>query len=145
MATENDLSRVENTGNLRSINRHVWDQEQLESHLANGDSRHSRVLTRLRAYPGEEEAEGLPSERNYVDASSWSRSVWVLEAKPGPWTKYFAVFNVTNESRTLDVGNLNLTIDQTWTDLVEGTSCVTDRSGPLELEPYRFLWIGNGV
>ena len=56
----------------------------------------------------------------------------------------FAVFNVTNESRTLDVGNLNLTIDQTWTDLVEGTS-VTDQSGPLELEPYRFLWIANGV
>ena len=56
----------------------------------------------------------------------------------------FAVFNVTNETRTLDMGYLNLTIDQTWIDLVEG-AIVTDRSGPLELEPYRFLWIGNDV
>ena len=56
----------------------------------------------------------------------------------------FAVFNVTNETRMLDVGNLNLTIDQTWIDLVEGAS-VTDRSDPLCLAPYRFLWIGNEV
>ncbi|MBU25694.1 MAG: hypothetical protein CMD99_06660 [Gammaproteobacteria bacterium] len=54
----------------------------------------------------------------------------------------FAIFNVTKEPRILHVDNLDLTLDHTWLDLVVGDS-VTDRSGPLELEPYRFLWIGN--
>lgn len=145
VATENDLSRVENTGNLRSINRHVWDQEQLESHLANGDSRHSRVLTRLLA---------LIRVRKKQKAFHPNATMLTLHLGPGLfgfWRQsldrgqnIFAVFNVTNETRMLDVGNLNLTIDQAWIDLVEGAS-VTDRSGPLCLAPYRFLWIGNEV
>ena len=32
LATKNDIP-VENTGNLRSINRHIWDQDELELNL----------------------------------------------------------------------------------------------------------------
>tara|TARA_B100000212_G_scaffold341582_1_gene325188 strand:+ start:3231 stop:4964 length:1734 start_codon:yes stop_codon:yes gene_type:complete len=143
VATENDLARLRNTGNLRSINRHVWDQEELESNLANADSRHSRALNRLLT---------LIRVRKKQKAFHPNAKMLTLHLGPGLlgfWRQsldreqnIFAIFNVTNETRMLDTGALNLTIDKTWTDLLDGAS-VTDRSGLLELEPYRFLWIGN--
>ena len=143
LATENDLSRVENTGNLRSINRYIWGQEELDRNLANGDSRHSRVFTQLLA---------LIRVRKKQKAFHPNATMLTLNYGPGLfgfWRQsldreqnIFAIFNVTKEPRILHVDNLDLTLDHTWLDLVVGDS-VIDRSGPLELEPYRFLWIGN--
>ena len=54
----------------------------------------------------------------------------------------FAVFNVTNETVLFDVGELNLTIDHVWMDLVSGTIFEAG-VGSVELQPYQFLWISN--
>ena len=56
--------------------------------------------------------------------------------------KIFAIFNISKEMRTFSVETLNLTIEQSWSDLIGGVGFI-DRSGRVELGPYHFLWIGN--
>lgn len=48
LATGNDEQRVERSKHNRAINRHQWDVDQLEAHLASADSHHTQVFSRLR-------------------------------------------------------------------------------------------------
>ena len=143
LATRNDHSRVENTGNLRSINRHIWDQDALEVHLGNQESHHRKVLIRLLE---------LIQTRKQQKAFHPNATMFTLSLGPGLlgfWRqsldreqKIFAIFNISKEKRTLPMETLNLTIEQRWNDLISGIDFI-DRSGTLELAPYDFLWIGN--
>ena len=143
LATRNDHSRVENTGNLRSINRHIWDQDALEVHLGNQESHHRKVLVRLLK---------LIQTRKQQKAFHPNATMFTLNLGPGLlgfWRlsldreqKIFAIFNISKEKRTLSMETLNLTIEQRWIDLISGVDFI-DRSGTIELDPYDFLWIGN--
>ena len=143
LATKNDYSRVENTGNLRSINRHIWDQDELELHLENRESHHRTVLVRLLE---------LIQTRKRQKAFHPNATMFTLNLGPGLlgfWRqsldreqKIFAIFNISKDMRTLPMETLNLTIEQRWIDLISGVDFI-DRSGTLELGPYDFLWIGN--
>ena len=143
LATKNDHSRVENTGNLRSINRHIWDQHELELHLGNRESHHRKVLVRLLE---------LVQTRKQQKAFHPNATMFTLSLGPGLlgfWRqsldreqKIFAIFNISKEMRTLPMETLNLTIEQSWIDLISGVDFI-DRSGTVELGPYHFLWIGN--
>ena len=142
-ATENDVSRVENTGNLRSINRHVWELEDLERRLTEKDSHHGRVFNRLTE---------LIKLRRACEAFHPNATMFTLqlgEAVFGLWRQstdrgqdIFAIFNVTNESVLFEIGSLNLTIDHIWMDLISGAIYEAGQ-GTVELEPYQFLWISN--
>ena len=143
LATKNDHSRVENTGNLRSINRHIWDQDELELYLGNQESHHRKVLVRLLK---------LIQTRKQQKAFHPNATMFTLNLGPGLlgfWRlsldreqKIFAIFNISKEKRTLPMETLNLTIEQRWIDLISGVEFI-DRSKTLELDPYDFLWIGN--
>ncbi len=143
LATKNDHSRVENTGNLRSINRHIWDQDELELYLGNQESHHRKVLVRLLE---------LIQTRKQQNAFHPNATMFTLNLGPGLlgfWRlsldreqKIFAIFNISKEKRTLPMETLNLTIEQRWIDLISGVEFI-DRSRTLELDPYDFLWIGN--
>ena len=143
LATKNDHSRVENTGNLRSINRHIWDQDELELYLGNQESHHRKVLVRLLK---------LIQTRKQQKAFHPNATMFTLNLGPGLlgfWRlsldreqKIFAIFNISKEKRTLPMETLNLTIEQRWIDLISGVEFI-DRSRTLELDPYDFLWIGN--
>lgn len=143
LATKNDYSRVENTGNLRSINRHIWDLDELESHLGSQESHHHKVLVRLLQ---------LIQTRKQQKAFHPNATMFTLNLGPGLlgfWRqsldreqKIFAIFNISKEKRTLPMESLNLTIEQRWIDLISGVDFI-DRSGALELGPYDFFWIGN--
>lgn len=143
LATKNDHSRVENTGNLRSINRHIWDQDELELYLGNQESHHRKVLVRLLK---------LIQTRKQQNAFHPNATMFTLNLGPGLlgfWRlsldreqKIFAIFNISKEKRTLPMETLNLTIEQRWIDLISGVEFI-DRSRTLELDPYDFLWIGN--
>lgn len=142
-ATENDVSRVGNTGNLRSINRHVWELDDLERRLTEKNSHHGRVFNRLTE---------LIKLRKGCEAFHPNATMFTLQlgdAVFGFWRKsidrsqdIFAVFNVTDESVLFDIGDLNLTIDHVWMDLVSGTIFEAGEES-VELEPYQFLWISN--
>ena len=43
LATKNDADKVEHTGNFRSINRHIWDEDELVAKLSTG-THHQRVF-----------------------------------------------------------------------------------------------------
>lgn len=143
LATKNDHSRVENTGNLRSINRHIWDQDALELYLGNQESHHRKVLVRLLK---------LIQTRKQQKAFHPNATMFTLNLGPGLlgfWRlsldreqKIFAIFNISKAKRTLPMETLNLTIEQRWIDLISGVEFI-DRSRTLELDPYDFLWIGN--
>ena len=143
LATKNDHSRVENTGNLRSINRHIWDHDELELNLRNRESHHYKVLVRLLE---------LIQTRKHQKAFHPNATMLTLNLGSGLlgfWRqsldreqKIFAVFNISKEMRVLPLETLNLTIEQSWIDLISGVDFI-DRSGTVELSPYDFLWIGN--
>lgn len=142
-ATENDVSRVGNTGNLRSINRHVWELDDLERRLTEKDSHHSRVFSRLTE---------LIKLRKGCEAFHPNATMFTLQLGDAVFgflrksidrsQDIFAVFNVTDESVLFDIGDLNLTIDHVWMDLVSGTIFEAGEES-VELEPYQFLWISN--
>ena len=142
-ATENDVSRVENTGNLRSINRHVWELEELEHRLADENYHHGLVFNQLTQ---------LIMLRKRCKAFHPNATMFTLHLADsvfGFWRQsldreqdIFAVFNVTDAAIPFDLSGLNLTIDNVWVDLVSG-STFEDTTGSIELRPYQFLWISN--
>ena len=48
LATNNDLSRVENTGHNRAINRHQWALDELTGYLNDAKSQHARCLQAIK-------------------------------------------------------------------------------------------------
>jgi len=143
LATKNDHSRVENTGNLRSINRHIWDQDELELHLGNRESHHRKVLVRLlELIQTRKQQKAFHPNATMLTLSLGSGLLGFWRQSLDREQKIFAIFNISKEMRTLPMETLNLTIKQRWIDLISGVDFI-DRSGTLELGPYDFLWIGN--
>jgi sucrose phosphorylase len=111
--------------------------------LTEKDSHHSRVFSRLTE---------LIKLRKGCEAFHPNATMFTLQLGDAVFgflrksidrsQDIFAVFNVTDESVLFDIGDLNLTIDHVWMDLVSGTIFEAGEES-VELEPYQFLWISN--
>lgn len=142
LGTENDYDRVENTGQFRSINRHIWDMEKLDEQL-NTETHHQKVfnaITRLakirRAQPAFH-----PNATQYIMHMGdnlfafWRQSL-------GRQQSLFAIFNVTSEPQSFNLSELNLIATDDWTDLLT-EQVYEDRVSKVTLMPYQFLWLAN--
>ncbi len=142
LGTENDYDRVENTGQFRSINRHIWDMEKLDEEL-NTETHHQKVfnaMTRLakirRAQPAFH-----PNATQYIMHMGdnlfafWRQSL-------GRQQSLFAIFNVTSEPQSFNLSELNLIATDDWTDLLTD-QVYEDRLSQVTLMPYQFLWLAN--
>tara|TARA_R110001632_G_scaffold1368_3_gene5482 strand:+ start:35969 stop:37729 length:1761 start_codon:yes stop_codon:yes gene_type:complete len=140
--TENDLDRVNNTGHYRSINRHIWDMEELE-HVLNTPTHHQKVfqsvtkLTQIRrAQPAFH-----PNATQYILHMGenlfafWRQS---LDRRQS----LFAVYNMTDQPQHFNLSELNLIANDDWTDLVS-EQVYEDRLGKVTLMPYQFVWLAN--
>jgi sucrose phosphorylase len=140
--TENDLARVNNTGHYRSINRHIWDMEDLE-HALNSPTHHQKVfqsvtkLTQIRrAQPAFH-----PNATQYILHMGenlfafWRQS---LDRRQS----LFAVYNMTDLPQHFNLSELNLIATDDWTDLVS-EQAYEDRLGKVTLMPYQFVWLAN--
>lgn len=142
LGTENDLERVEHTSSFRSINRHIWDADQLESKLA-GDTHHARVFQALT---------NLLKIRRQQTAFHPNATMFTLHTGEQVFAFWrqsidrrqsiFAIYNFSDQPQSLPLSELNLTLTDCWTDLISGER-YDDRGAQLRLMPYQFVWLSN--
>ena len=143
LGTPNDLEGVAQTGQYRSINRHVWDQAALDERLADDTSTQAQVLSGLRA---------LLKVRRAQRAFHPNAIQFTLQLGLeifGVWRQsmdrsqdIFCISNITAEPRLVELENINLVSTATWRDLLSGHIIEEDQKH-LELAPYQSVWLTN--
>ena len=143
LGTGNDYHRLEHTSHNRSINRHVWDEDQLLKHLDDPHSSHARVLAALK---------NLLAIRSKQPAFHPNATQFTLQLGDEVFAFWrqsqlrdqsiFVLNNVTDESVEVPLTSLNLIENEEWTDLIGGTQ-MTDTSGEIQLGPYESIWLTN--
>ena len=143
LATGNDLTRVEQTGHNRAINRHQWDMDELEALLTDNDSQHAQTYTALTALIS------LRKQQKAFHPNATQFTLHLTEQIFGFWRQsidrqqsIFCVYNISAEPQALLLSDLNLIVTDEWRDLVSNTY-YDDSEEPVVLAPYQFLWITN--
>ncbi len=144
LGTRNDHQRVENTGRVRSINRHQWDVEELQRYLADPHSGHCVVFQRLKA---------VLAIRVRQPALHPNAAQFTLHLGPalfGFWResldqgqRIFCVFNISDQPQTLNVTDLNLPDGGEWLNLIGEEVVDASDDSQLVLTPYTSLWLSN--
>ncbi|TBR38457.1 alpha-amylase [Marinomonas agarivorans] len=140
--TENDLERVEHTGHFRSINRHIWQLEDLE-HALNTNTHHQKVFAAMK---------GLLQLRRQQSAFHPNATQYVLHMGEGIFAFWrqsvdrrqsiFAIHNVTDQPQHFNLSDLNLIATADWVDLITDTH-YEDKMARVTLMPYQYIWLAN--
>ncbi|WP_020409941.1 alpha-amylase family glycosyl hydrolase [Hahella ganghwensis] len=141
-ATENDYQRVEHTGHYRSINRHIWQVENLEQALEH-DTHNQRVFNAIRKLLKIRRRQPAlhPNAVQYTlhtgEAlfSFWRQSIDRRQS-------IFAIHNVSDQPQTFNLSELNLIATDQWVDLIS-EKVFEDRVAQVTLMPYQYLWLSN--
>ena len=143
LGTHNDYERVENSGHYRAINRHQWDLHTLSSLLADTESQHARIFSRLKA---------LLAIRSRQPAFHPNALQYTLHLGPGvvgfrrdsidSAQSIFCISNITDEPTCLALPDVNLGHAEEWQDLISAEQ-LTERDGELTLKPYQTVWLSN--
>jgi len=141
--TENDHQRVEHTGRLRSINRHIWREEELSEALADGGLHHGLIFARLKTLLG------LRRRQPAFHPNATQFTMHLGTEVFGFWRQsmnrrqsIFCLYNITPQPRYLNLSDINLISTDNWRDLISGME-LNDLSSQLELAPYQALWLTN--
>lgn len=143
LGTHNDYDKLQKTGINRSINRHQWQLEKLESQLNNPESEHSIVLRELcrRIQIRRRQTAFHPNATQYT--------LQLKRALFGFWRQsmirdqsIFCIFNLTDIPQILRLSDLNLVCIDPWRDLISGET-ITDIHTRMNLHPYQAVWITN--
>ncbi|MBU6950427.1 sugar phosphorylase [Hahella sp. HN01] len=142
VGTENDHERVEHTGQFRSINRHIWRQQDLEQALQ-GDGHHPKVFAAMQKLIATRKRQKAfhPNATQYTlhtgDAlfSFWRQSQDRMQS-------IFAIHNVSDQPQTINLAELNLISTDQWFDLIS-EQAFEDRVGQIILRPYQYIWLTN--
>ena len=140
--TENDFQRVENTGHFRSINRHIWNMDDLE-HKLHTPTHHQKVFSAMRNLIQIRRGQPAfhPNATQYILHTGnklfafWRQS---LDRRQS----LFAIYNITDEPQSFNLAELNLIVTDDWIDLVTDQK-YEDRMAQVTLMPYQFLWLAN--
>lgn len=143
LATPNDLEGVRQTGRNRSINRHRWDAQRVESLLEDPESAtsqvHAELLRRLRlrakqpAFHPAATQFTLVLEHHFF--GFWRQSTDRRQS-------IFAIHNLSNQPRVLPLEELNLISTDHWHDLLSDQT-IGGIYATIELQPYQCLWLSN--
>lgn len=142
-ATENDYEMLEQTEHNRDINRHKWQSNELSTVLKNSDSVNAKVLNGLNKLIA------LRKQQSAFHPNATQFTLHLPDELFGFWRQslmrhqsIFVINNVTNQSQTLSLAQLNLIDMDDWKELISG-QMITDLYGEFTLEPYQTLWITN--
>ncbi|WLQ12814.1 sugar phosphorylase [Hahella aquimaris] len=142
VGTENDYERVEHTGQFRSINRHIWRQQDLEQALQ-GEGHHPKVFAAMQKLIAIRKRQKAfhPNATQYTlhtgDAlfSFWRQSQDRMQS-------IFAIHNVSDQPQSINLAELNLISTDQWFDLIS-EQAFEDRVGQIILRPYQYIWLTN--
>jgi glycosidase len=145
LGTRNDYEKLKNTHHNRAINRHRWDYEQLKQQLSDPASSHKKVLnsllslidirTKQKAFHPNATQFTLHLGLNLF--GFWRQSIDRRQS-------LFCVTNVTDKVVELPIGELNLIVTESWSDLISGLE-INDLIHAIELQPYQTVWISNKI
>ena len=141
--TPNDQQKFEMTSNKRSINRHNWDCDELVTELADQDSLHHRVFTRLT------EIIAIRKRQRAFHPNATQFTMHFDDSLFAFWRQsqdrrqsIFCIYNITDEVRNLALKDVNLIELDEWHDLISGYRYLDPRE-EIVLQPYEFVWISN--
>ena len=139
IGSPNDLAGVERTGRLRSINRKVWQWNELNQVMS--DERHasytvSRELARRLEMRGQQKAFHPEARQRVIDLDS----AFFIVRRDAEDSRVYGIFNVTAVPRTLELTRL-LPSHEAWTyvDLIGEQEY--ESNGELPLAPYQVVWL----
>lgn len=143
LATKNDTDRVEHTGNNRSINRHIWQENDLQQALVDENRHHHKVfkpLLRLlelrRVQPAfHPNATQFTLHLGLEVFAFWRQSIQREQS-------IFCLSNVTDSVQVINLSDINLIGTDTWVDLISGLEC-SSQDDSLSLSPYQSVWLNN--
>lgn len=142
-ATENDYESLHKTEHNRDINRHQWQESELTPLLEDTNSKHYAVLKGLNHLIA------LRKEQAAFHPNATQFTLHLEDTLFGFWRQslmrdqsVFVVNNVTNQSQTLNLAQLNLIDMDEWREIISG-QMITDLYGEMTLAPYQTVWITN--
>lgn len=141
--SRNDYRRLEHTGRNRSINRHIWQIDELENTLADEDSDHGKVfneLTRLLGIRKKQPAFHPNATQFTLHLGTEVFAFWRQSMNRDQ--SIFCLSNVTNTQQLINLADINLISTDSWRDLVND-EVLADLGGQLLIQPYQTLWISN--
>ncbi|TWX69974.1 alpha-amylase family glycosyl hydrolase [Colwellia sp. C1TZA3] len=143
LGTQNDYTKLANTHNNRSINRHRWHEEALEAALANSSLHHKKVLSTLKALLNIR----IKQPAFHPNATQFTLHLGLQLF--GFWRQsqsrkqsIFCVSNVSDQAIILPLSELNLIITEAWIELITAVK-ITELSQEITLSPYQTVWIAN--
>ncbi|MFQ3224234.1 MAG: sucrose phosphorylase [Lentimonas sp.] len=143
LGTENDRGGMAQTGRARSINRHRWDSDRLQSALSDSQLHHQAVfaeMKRLIQIRRGQEAFHPNATQYTLHFGSQIFAFWRESLNRNQ--SIFALHNVSDESQVIPLVELNLIATESWSDLLSGAR-YDDLEGTIELPPYGCVWITN--
>lgn len=142
-ATRNDVEKMEKTSNKRSINRHNWDYDELLNELGDKDSLHYQAFTQLKKIIS------IRKQQKAFHPNATQFTMHFKETLFAFWRQnqsrsqsIFCIYNISNETQTLALQDVNLIEMDEWRDLITGYQ-YTDPREEIVLQPYSFVWITN--
>ena len=141
--SHNDLERLEHTQRNRSINRHIWDEFELEKELSDRQSPHARIFAELKRLLSIRKKQSAfhPNATQYTLHISddifafWRQSINRDQS-------IFCISNVTATEKLINLRDINLINTDEWKDLIGGRLYFNIQE-QLSLSPYQVLWISN--
>ena len=145
LATNNDLSRVENTGHNRAINRHQWALDELTGLLNDAKSQHARCLQAIKQLIDTRQGQPAFHPNATQFTLNCGRSIFGFwRQSPDRAQSIFCLYNVTPTSTTIAAASLNLVGSDSWRDLISGEIVDLFSENPtIELAPYQAVWLTN--
>ena len=145
LATNNDLSRVENTGHNRAINRHQWALDELTGLLNDAKSQHARCLQAIKQLIDMRQGQPAFHPNATQFTLNCGRSIFGFwRQSPDRAQSIFCLYNVTPTSTTIAAASLNLVGSDSWRDLISGETVDLFSENPtIELAPYQAVWLTN--
>ena len=145
VATNNDLSRVQNTGHNRAINRHQWALDELTGLLNDAKSQHARCLQAIKQLIDMRQGQPAFHPNATQFTLNCGRSIFGFwRQSPDRAQSVFCLYNVTPTSTTIAAASLNLVGSDSWRDLISDQTVDLFSEDPcIELAPYQAVWLTN--
>ncbi len=141
--SRNDHRRLEHTGRNRSINRHIWQREELEDELSNSDSLHGKIfreMKRLISIRRQQPAFHPNATQFTLHLGTCVFAFWRQSINRNQ--SIFCLHNVTTQEQTINLADINLISTDDWVDLISGSK-IENIGQQLVLKPYQSVWISN--
>jgi len=143
LGTENDREKFRNTRRKRTINRRVWQFDDLNNKLASDKFHHRPLLQELKRLIAIRKRQPAfhPNVTQFtLHLGANIFAFWRQSLRRDQ--SIFCLSNMSIETQRIPLKEINLIDTHSWCDLISDNS-YTDLTASLELQPYQTVWLSN--